>query len=286
MKDVSWHVFTDHQIKMKCRLNSFYENLIDVLPGINNQQPTCSILVGDFNAKFSKWCPSDKDTKTGQDIDTSTTTSGYTQMIGQPVHIMNDKSPHIDLLFTTNSTLLCDVGVEQTIYWKYHHNIIYGSLHLSIPLPPPCHREVWDYKNTDTVCIQRAISLVNWNDVFSNKTADEKVNSLNNILLNIFRSLIPNKVIKFDYKYPSWMNPKIISSLRNRSKLTKRYYCNPTEENKSLLTVKSKDCSTISEAKERYTNKLSKKLDDPSAMPTLHEKGPNTELFLVRIFLR
>ena len=98
--------------------------------------------------------------------------------------------------------------------------------------------------------------------------------------------MIPNKVIKFDYKYPSWMNPKIISSLRNRSKLTKRYYCNPTEENKSLLTVKSKDCSTISEAKERYTNKLSKKLDDPSAMPTLHEKGPNTELFLVRIFLR
>ena len=53
------------------------------------------------------------------------------------------------------------------------------------------------------------------------------------------------------------MNPKIISSLRNSSKLTKRYYSNPTEENKNMIV----------EAKERSTNKLSKKLDDPSMIP-------------------
>ena len=95
----------------------------------------------------------------------------------------------------------------------------------------------------------------------------KKRKSLNNILLNIFRNFIPNKVIKFDYKYPNWMNRNIISSLRNRSKLTKRYYSNPTGENKNL-TAKSNECSKrIVEAKKSYTNKLSKKLDDPSAMP-------------------
>ena len=45
------------------------------------QQLTCSILIGDFSAKLSKWCPSDKDNKAGQDIDTFTTTSGYTQQL-------------------------------------------------------------------------------------------------------------------------------------------------------------------------------------------------------------
>ena len=60
-----------------------------MLSGVNNQQPTCSILVGDFKAKLSKWCPSDKDSKAGQDIYTFTTTSGYTQMIGQPTHIQH-----------------------------------------------------------------------------------------------------------------------------------------------------------------------------------------------------
>ena len=73
------------------QFKSFYKNLIDVLSGINNQQPTCSILVGDFNAKLSKWCPSDNDNKAGKDIDIFTKTVGYTQMIGQLMHIINDK---------------------------------------------------------------------------------------------------------------------------------------------------------------------------------------------------
>ena len=41
------------------------------------------------------------------------------------------------------------------------------------------------------------------------------------------------------------MNPKIISSVRNWYKLTKRYYSNPTEENKSHLTAKSNEYSNI-----------------------------------------
>ena len=35
------------------QFESFCEKLIDVLSGINKQQPTCSILVGDFNAELS-----------------------------------------------------------------------------------------------------------------------------------------------------------------------------------------------------------------------------------------
>ena len=120
-------------------------------------------------------------------------------MIGQSTYIMNDK-----LRFTTNSKLLCDVGVDQNIYKKCHLDVIYRSVNLKIPLPPIYYKEIWVYKNTDPVCIQRAVSLVNCNAVFSNKTADEKVKSLTNILLNIFKNFIPYKVIKFDYKYPNW----------------------------------------------------------------------------------
>ena len=84
-----------------------------------------------------------KITKLGK-TDKFTATSGYTQMIVQPTHVINDKPSCIDLLFTTNSKLLCDVGVEQAIYNKCHYNIRYGSLNLNIPLPPPYYREVWD----------------------------------------------------------------------------------------------------------------------------------------------
>ena len=124
-----------------------------------------------------------------------------------------------------------------------------------------------------------ACNFISELDVFSNKTANETVTSLNNILLNIFRNFIPNKVIKVGYKYPNWMNPKIISYLRNRSKLTKRYYSNPTEENKNLLNAKLNEYSNmIVEAKERYTNKLNKKLDDPSTMSKAYWSILNTFL--------
>ena len=85
--------------------------------------------------------------------DIFTATLGYTQMIGQPTHIMNDKSSCIELIFTTNSKMLSNVGVAQTIFNKGYYNIVYGSLNLNISLPAPYYMDVWDYKNTDPVCI-------------------------------------------------------------------------------------------------------------------------------------
>ena len=75
------------------------------------------------------------------------------------------------------------------------------------------------------------------------------------------------------------MNPNIISSLRNRSKLTKRYYSNPTEENENFITPKSNECSNMTvETKVWYTKILSKKLDNPSTMPKANWSIPNTFL--------
>lgn len=42
--------------------------------------------------------------------------------------------------------------------------------------------------------MKRAILLVNWNDVFSSKTADKKVENLKNVLLNISRIFIPHNI--------------------------------------------------------------------------------------------
>ena len=111
----------------------FCKSLIDVLSGVNNQQPTCSILVGGFKAKLSKWCPSDKDSKAGRDIYTFKQLRVTLKwLVNRRIFNINDKSSYIDLLFTTNSKLFCDVGIEQTIYNKCNHNIIYGSLYLNM----------------------------------------------------------------------------------------------------------------------------------------------------------
>ena len=110
-----------------------------MLSGINNQQPTCSILVGDFNAKFSKLCPSNKDSKDMQKIDIFTTTSGYTQMFGQLTHIMNNKSSCIDLslLRIANCSVMLESSklfITNAIITLYMDHLIstYLFLHLTI----------------------------------------------------------------------------------------------------------------------------------------------------------
>lgn len=90
-------------------------------------------------------------------------------------NILNDKLSGIN-------KFLLDIGAEQNIYDKYHH--IYGSLNLNVPIPPPQYWEVWDYKNTNPICLQRDVSLLDWNVVLVTKTLDQKVRSLNNHLLN------------------------------------------------------------------------------------------------------
>ena len=74
-------------------LENFCSELNVLLTNINNNQPASSILVGDFNAKCSKWCSSDKNNIAGLEIDNITTTAGYSQLINKPTHFINGTSP-------------------------------------------------------------------------------------------------------------------------------------------------------------------------------------------------
>ena len=50
-------------------LESFYSSLDSLLSDIKDQHPTCSIVIGDFNAKCSKWCTTDKNNTAGLELE-------------------------------------------------------------------------------------------------------------------------------------------------------------------------------------------------------------------------
>ena len=60
---------------------NFSTNLDLLLSNVNENHSTCSIFMGNFNAKCSKWWESDKNNKTGIGLDIITTKSGYCQLI-------------------------------------------------------------------------------------------------------------------------------------------------------------------------------------------------------------
>ena len=69
-------------------------------------------------------------------------------------------------------------------------------MNFNVPLPPPYIREVSDYKNAKEENTQQSVSGINWDFVFLGKTANQKVNILNECLLNVFHNFINNKKIR------------------------------------------------------------------------------------------
>ena len=170
----------------------------------------------------------------------------------------------IDLIFCTNQNVISNYGVDVSMFKKCHHNIIHGKIDIRVPLPPVYVREVWDYNKANVENIKKAVSNFNWNRAFENLSVDEKVELLNDTLLNIFRNYIPNKKIKCDYRQPPWMTDNIKKSLKQRSKLTKIYYKNGQKNSDHIKVLeKSEECtSLISEAKKNYILKMTSKLED------------------------
>ena len=118
------------------------------------------VLLGDFNAKHSKCCSTDKNNKAGIVLENITSTAGYKQTINKPTHFTNISSSCIDLIFPSNTTYLT-TGIEQ-YFDKCHHNIIYEKLHFDMPIPAPYYRKIWGYKKSKTEVIKRANLVFKW----------------------------------------------------------------------------------------------------------------------------
>ena len=95
---------------------------------INSVNPAISIITGNVNGKCSKSYSFDTSDNIGKEVDTITPTAGYSQIIDKPIHFTNNFSSCIDLIFTSNPSIIVDSGIK-SICSRCHH-IIYGKLTL------------------------------------------------------------------------------------------------------------------------------------------------------------
>lgn len=64
-----------------------------------------------------------------------------------------------DLGLSSDFNITSNCWIEKTIYEKYHHDIIYGTLSFNVSLTTPYYREIWDLDNAKTENIQKDISM-------------------------------------------------------------------------------------------------------------------------------
>ena len=137
--------------------------------------------------------------------------------------------------------------------------------------------------------LKKAVYNFTWNGVFENVSVDEKVELLNETLLNIFRNYIPNKKIKCDYRQPPWMTDNIDKN--KLTKLTNLFYKNGQRNSDHIKVLeKSEECTSfISEAKNvrvLFLNnilKMTSKLENSNAAPKTYWSILNRFLYNKKI---
>ena len=113
--------------------------------------------------------------------------------------------------------------------------------------------------NANAEFIRRSISSVYWNFLFHGAPVNRKVMIFNKHLMNTFHNYIPNKINNCSYKWPPWMTDNVKSRVRERSKITKKYYkYGKMKSHLDELEKKTDECTVlILDAKEKYVRCMS-----------------------------
>ena len=107
-----------------------------------------------------------------------------------------------------------DSGTHASLHPNCHHQIINCKIILQVEYPPPYQKHVWNYAKTNKDAILSASQNVDCNRLFANKTVHQQENLLNNIILNVFKNFVPNKVITCDDRDPPWINDNIKNKIK------------------------------------------------------------------------
>ena len=128
-------------------------------------------------------------------------------MIKEPTHILEDSSSCIDLVFTSQSSMVL-YRVHSSLHSNSHYQIAFVKFDLKVFYPPSYQMLVWHYKYANTVQIKNALASFNWEQALSNSSISKKISVRNERIIYVMSNYIPNETKVFDDQNPRWMNAK------------------------------------------------------------------------------
>ena len=113
--------------------------------------------------------------------------------------------------------------------------------------------------------IKRAATQFDWEKAFSNLCIDSKIETFNDVLVNIFSNFCPSKIITCNDNDPPWLTDKIKRMTQDKDEAYRRLKLNNEDVFQSTffkgLTQELTD--EIEREKNQYYENLSNKLNNP-----------------------
>jgi hypothetical protein len=234
------------------------------------ENPIGRFILGDLNAKCTKWWPNGINNSCGLLLYDISTLFNYTQLISEPTNFEPLRNPScIDHIFTTQPNLVLESGLIPSLYQTCHHQIIFAKIRFEYFRPPAYKREIWHFTNARTDLIRQSIDRFDWQGAFINIGMNQQVHLFTETLLNIFRNFIPHDTRTCRAKDPPWITKEIKLALRHKNRLFRKYTSRGmSREDKFIFDEHSHFChDLISSCKESYYSNLGKRLNNPATSP-------------------
>ena len=95
-----------------------------MLEALTHENSFLTVITEGFNAKFNKWCSTNKAISEGGKFAKLPSKYGLTQLLKEPTQISDNYRSCIDLIFTSQPNLVDDFGID-LLHENCHYQIIY-----------------------------------------------------------------------------------------------------------------------------------------------------------------
>ena len=129
----------------------------------------------------------------------------------------------IDLIFTTETNFVTDLGVLPLLFPRCHHQLIFAKVSFTTFFSPAYGQRIWDFSRAKVNAIRQVFNSVDWDRAFNGLNIDERVKFLTECVLNVFYYFLPNKVITIRSKDTLWMSPEIKRMILGKAKIYRHY---------------------------------------------------------------
>ena len=204
--------------------DEYVKSLENIYEKISLENPSVTIITGDFNARSPLFWENDTDTNEGVIFNNFLISNNMEELVNEPTHIRDNGSQScIDLICTDQPFMFTDTGVLPSLDPHSKHNIIHGSLNFHAPSPPPYKRRIWDFKTAKVEQICKELSNIDWNSLFFRLNVNEMVLVFTDTLLDIFSRNIQNKIITCNDKDAAWITPPVKTAIRRNARVYKKW---------------------------------------------------------------
>ena len=206
-----------------------HQSVVNTLKSFySTKRPKKVFIFGDFNLNGINWSPeafTDGGPTPSNTIESEFLNSfhnfGLEQCINVPTHI---KGRTLDLLLTSNRNMLKDIKVlDVTNSCKSDHLPITCKIITNIEYVKNSKRKILNFKRADWAGLNRDLSCVNWNSIFSHYAEPENCWLIfKAILSDRISKYIPSITIKHAYKCP-WFDAEVHDAYRDKKRAHEKW---------------------------------------------------------------